>query len=472
MAFDMIIVGTGFAGAFFLRGILQHLPRTARVLVLERGGPYGDGASGGVPPDLLPERVLDLQGNAKPWIFSLAYGGGTNCWWGNTPRMLPADFETATRYGVGRDWPLGYDDLEPFYSEAETVMQISGGGETDLFPRSRPFPQPPHRATDPERILMQQHPGMMLPLPTARARRATATRPACCASSICTSCPIGAKFRVPQDIPGLFEDPRVELRLGAEVLALDMQGGTVRGVLYRDRTGEHRVQSDAVAVAANAFFNTAILLRSGIAHPMLGRRLHEQIAWAATANLKGVRNFSGSTSTTGHGYMLYDGAHRREAAACLIETWNAPALRPEPGRWLEILPMKFVFEALPRDEDRVELPDADARPRVTYDAEPDAYVLAGLDRAKRALPEILSSLPVEDVTWDSAPFSFEAHNLGTVVMGDDPATSVVDAGLRHHRLDNLFVLGGSAFPTGAPANPSLTISALSLRAADLAFGGA
>jgi choline dehydrogenase-like flavoprotein len=60
------------------------------------------------------------------------------------------------------------------------------------------------------------------------------------------------------------------------------------------------------------------------------------------------------------------------------------------------------------------------------------------------------------------PASTESHILGTVVMGNDPATSVVDRTLVHHRLRNLVVLGGSAFPTVSPANPTLTISALSL----------
>jgi choline dehydrogenase-like flavoprotein len=67
--------------------------------------------------------------------------------------------------------------------------------------------------------------------------------------------------------------------------------------------------------------------------------------------------------------------------------------------------------------------------------------------------------------------SSEGHNLGTTRMGDDPATSVVDRHLIHHRVRNLFVLGGSVFPTISPSNPTLTICALSLRAGAHAVAG-
>ena len=81
----------------------------------------------------------------------------------------------------------------------------------------------------------------------------------------------------------------------------------------------------------------------------------------------------------------------------------------------------------------------------------------------------MSPLPVENIRV-KAPNSTEFHILGTAVMGHDPESSVVDRNLLHHRVRNLFVLGSSAFPTASPANPTLTLSALSLRAAREAFG--
>jgi choline dehydrogenase-like flavoprotein len=80
---------------------------------------------------------------------------------------------------------------------------------------------------------------------------------------------------------------------------------------------------------------------------------------------------------------------------------------------------------------------------------------------------VLGALPIERyrIVQPDAPSS-ECHNLGTTPMGNDPASSVVDRDLIHHRVRNLVVLGGSVFPTISPANPTLTICALSLRAAD------
>ncbi|MEM7505396.1 MAG: GMC family oxidoreductase [Pseudomonadota bacterium] len=470
MTYDFIIVGTGFASSFFLKGLLEKVPPNARILVLERGPLLSveEQIDSGRLSPVAPEAALDLSRGTKSWPFTLAFGGSSNCWWGNTPRMLPSDFRMRSLYGVGRDWPVGYDELEPFYSEAEEIMQVSGSAESDLWPRSRPFPQPPHRATDPERVLRKAHPGLIFALPTARARVATETRPACCATGVCHTCPIRAKFTIAGDMAEIFEDPRVTMVLGAEVTRLSLSGGRITGVEWTQDGVTHEALGDAVALGANAFFNAAILIRSGLSHPLLGRRLHEQIGLDVVIDLDGVDNFSGSTSITGHGYMLYDGPHRSEAAAGLIETRNIPSFRAERGKWRQTLLMKVIFEHLPRESDRLWLDDAaPGRPVVEYEEVPSSYVVAGRDRAQAMLPDLLSALPVERIAWSREWVPTEAHNLGTVVMGENPTDSIVDHQMRHHEQRDLFVLGGSAFPTGAPANPTLTICALSLRAASL-----
>ncbi|MCP4005679.1 MAG: GMC family oxidoreductase [bacterium] len=84
------------------------------------------------------------------------------------------------------------------------------------------------------------------------------------------------------------------------------------------------------------------------------------------------------------------------------------------------------------------------------------------------IPETpLNSLPsIQKIVMAGAFKESEAHALGTVAMADDPAIGVADRHLIHHEVRNLLVLGGSAFPSSSPANPTLTISALSLWAAD------
>lgn len=466
-AYDCIIVGSGFASSFFLHAHLQRLPPTARVLVLERG-PRSDHAwqienrdTSPIDPATTFERAGDPD---KAWTFSLGFGGSSNCWWACTPRMLPNDFKLRSLYGVGRDWPVSYDELEPYYSDAEEIMEISGPDDTP-FPRSRPYPQPPHRFTDPDRLLKARHPDLYFNMPTARARIATATRGACCANTVCRLCPVDAKFTILNGFGSTYADPRVTLLVDAEALAIETTGGVATGVRYARDGRTELAQASLVVLGANAMFNPFLLLKSGFDEPVLGRRLHEQGAVEATVYLDGVDNFQGSTSITGHGYMLYDGPHRSRYAACLMEAWNRPFFRLEPGRYRQIMGLKFIFEDLPSDENQVEVSASDpSRPVARFAARSD-YLQAGIRALEGNLPRVLEGLPIDRVELAPGIPPTEAHILGTTVMGDDPAESIVDRHLVHHKVRNLLVVGGSVYPTGAPANPTLTLSALSLYAA-------
>lgn len=462
-----VVAGTGFASTFFLHEYLAHAPADARVLVLEAGRRYSHAEQLALESSLAERSrgAVDNRTPEKPWVFTLAFGGGSNCWWACTPRLLESDFELYTRYGVGRDWPLRYADLDPWYGRAEQLMEVSGP-ERSPYPRSTPYPQPPHEGGDPDRILAAAHPDGFFVQPTARPRRPTRSgSPACCANSVCQLCPIDSKFTIENGLAATYADPRVRLELGAPVEAVEVEGGVARGVTYRQDGRDARASAELVVLGANALFNPHILLRSGMQHPELGRNLFEQSALRARVLLDGVEGMQGSTSITGHGYMLYDGEHRREAGAVLIETHNVPSLRRERGRWRELLDVLCIVEDLPRSESRVTFDPADPDRPVVHSALASSYARRGAARAKEKLADVMAPLPVEGIEFAPELEDTEFHMLGTVAMGDDPASSVVDRDLRHHEVRNLLVLGGSAFPTGSPANPTLTLSALSLRAA-------
>jgi choline dehydrogenase-like flavoprotein len=463
MSYDLILAGTGFSSSFFLLEYLARAPRTARVLVIERGWRESRGWQ------LQHRRVSRIPHETtfrssglptKEWRFTLAFGGGSNCWWGCAPRMLPADFRLRTTYGVGDDWPIGYDDLEPLYAAVEQVMAISGPEQTP-YPRRSPPPQPPHHLSDPDRMLARAYPGQYVAQATARARVPTGRRGVCCATGVCGLCPVDAKFTIENGLAEVYADPRVSLQLGAEVRAVDVAAGRVTGVHVSREGREERVEGDLIALGAGPVFNAGILLRSGDPHPLLGRRLFEQMAVTADIDLAGVDNFQGSTVVTGQGYMLYDGPHRSTHAACLIENWNRPdQLRWEPGRARQLMQLKFIFEDLPQVKNRLTI-GTDDRPVLEFHEYSD-YAYRGLDALATGLDALLSPLPVERAVLSRQPLPTEGHMLGTAVMGTDPETSVVDRWMVHHRFRNLVVLGGSAFPTGSPSNPTLTISALAL----------
>ena len=165
--------------------------------------------------------------------------------------------------------------------------------------------------------------------------------------------------------------------------------------------------------------------------------------------------------------MLYDGDHRRQAAACLIEANNTAFVRLERGKFRHQAHFRMVFEDLPEDRNYVRLSDDKTKPEVHFVDHSD-YTKKGIERMRQELPKILSCLPVEDITY-LKPYSTESHILGTTRMSSDPETGVVDKNLIHHKFRNLFVLGSGSFTTYAPANPTLTLSALSLYAADKSF---
>ena len=469
-SFDLILVGSSFASSFFLHRYLQRARPSARILVLERGALRDHRWQLAHRDQLEREASASYGGerSAKPWVFRLVFGGSSNCWWACTPRFLPEDFRLQSTYGVGRDWPLTYDDLEEYYCEAEEMMSVSGPDDGSPSPRSRPYPQPPHRFSDPDRLFKRRFPDAFFQQPAARPSRALATgRPRCCANGVCSRCPIDSKFTILNTLFHLYQqDPRVTLLTGAKVVAVDVANDRVTGARYEFAGAEHAARADLVALGANALFNPFLLLRSGIPDGMAGRGLTEQISRDVEVDLAGVDNFQGSTSITGHGYMLYSGEHRRHRAAALMESWNVPQIRDERGKWRQRLKLTFIYEDLPQPENRVALGSDPAKPDVQYSA-PSSYAQRGLAALEQDLSRVLEALPVERyrIVQPTAPAS-EGHNLASTRMGDDPATNVVDRNLIHHRVRNLLVLGGSVFPTISPANPTLTICALSLRAAD------
>jgi choline dehydrogenase-like flavoprotein len=195
-----------------------------------------------------------------------------------------------------------------------------------------------------------------------------------------------------------------------------------------------------------------------------------------TLDLKGVKCYNGSTVLSGLGYLFYEGEHRRDHAACMVETWNSPfanrpddTLRLQSGRWNERMMLGFLFDDIPSDDNTVTVSTSDPRKAKVHFGKFSDYALRGADQIPKMIDKLAEALPIERLVGTTMGTT-AAHIQGTVVMGNDPATSVVDRHLIHHKYRNLLVLGSSAYPTASPAYPSLTISALSLWAADHLLG--
>ncbi|NYZ13341.1 GMC family oxidoreductase [Azospirillum sp. RWY-5-1] len=465
--YELVVIGSGFGSLFFVQRWLEKRP-DSRVLVLEWGG-HNDHAwqmEHDRTSPIRPGDTIDAPHPEKEWNFTIGLGGGTNCWYAQSPRLHPNDFRTKSLYGVGRDWPMSYDELEPFYGQAERIMSISGPEDiAAVYPRSTPYPQPPHRMTSVDRVMKAAQPDRHFVIPTGRARLATEQRPACCASGRCYVCPADAKFTALNGMRPVLDHPRATVALGCRVTAIETAGGVATGVVFQNGGRERRVAADLVVLGANAIHSPHILLSSGIDHPMTGRGLHEQLGFGVEVLLDGLDNFDGSTITTGINLSLLDGPFRKEHGGALVYFENrwTYGLRKEYGRWRQTLPLVVVVEDLPQDGNRV-LPDPGARARVEY-SDAAGYAHRGVQAAIDKLPQVLAPLPVEDIILHAMRRT-ESHVQGTLRMGTDPAETVVDRHLVHHGVRNLIAVGTAVFPTSACANPSLTAAALSLWAAE------
>jgi choline dehydrogenase-like flavoprotein len=160
---DIVIVGSGVAGSLAaarLAGaglkvvILEAGPRVQRASALAQyrealikipEAPYPDTPYAPHPKSDDPDHYYLQDGNNKFGSTYLRQVGGTTWHWlGTALRFVPDDFRLRSRFGVGIDWPISYDDLEPWYCEAERELGVAGDPNADLnAPRSQPYPLPP-----------------------------------------------------------------------------------------------------------------------------------------------------------------------------------------------------------------------------------------------------------------------------------------------------------------------------------------
>ncbi len=513
---DVVIVGSGVAGALVAARLASA---GLKVLVLE-AGPRTDRAASvtrlrmGLYPYESPEWAPQpagtdinsyyIQGGMVSWTsdYEKRVGGTTWHWLGNTPRLLPSDFEMQTRFGVGVDWPISYDDLEPWYVQAEYEMGVSGDSENDLgSPRSAPYPMPPLPFSTGDLIFRDAAASLGYELTaTPQARNSVdgyGGRPVCCGNGTCIPiCPVQAKYDATTHID-------IAERLGAQVLenatAFKVEigaDGLVTGIHYRtpDRQ-DHVAVARRYVLAANGIETPKLLLisageyaESGVANSsdQVGRNLSDHPAQLTFANIpqafagsRGPLQLAGIDSTREGDFRNARSGFRFEVFADAGNPMNLAQdliLQGLSGKELftrirEVAPYQVgvacLTEQLPNPENRI-VPDPDQvdalgipRPRFEYGY--DGYTLDGLDEAVAFQHQMLEALDGRDL-WTSGIYGV-GHLMGTCRMGSDPATSVADGTGRTHDHPNLYLAGSSLFPTSGTANPTLTLAALALMTA-------
>jgi choline dehydrogenase-like flavoprotein len=524
---DIVIVGSGVAGSLVATRLASA---GLRVLILEAGPridraaavrkfqaapikipecAYPDAPYAQHPTSDDPDHYFIQDGAAKFLSTYLRQVGGTTWHWlGTTPRFVPDDFRLRSRFGVGIDWPMAYEDLEPWYCEAERELGVAGlEGADPAAPRSRPFPLPPIPMSFLDHRIAAALKGTdynVVPTPQARNSRAYDGRPTCCGSSSCIPvCPIQAKYDATSHVAKA-ERAGATLIAEAIVFHVDVDAdGRIAGLRVRRPDGsEDRATGRIYVIAAHAIETPKLLLQSrserapnGIANSsdQVGRNLMDhpcQLHWGLAREALGT--FRGPLSTAGiestragdwradhaafriqfdnHGWEWPTGAPESTVRDLVKQGLRGPALdraiAAHTSREINIVPM---VEQLPSASNRI-VPDFDRRdaigiprPRITYNI--DEYSRKALEHGRRIAAAIGNALNVTEMHHGDHVESSD-HIIGTYRMGSDPRQSVVDAGLRSHDHANLYLLGSGVFPTSAVSNPTLTIAALALRAAN------
>ncbi|HEY0715065.1 MAG TPA: GMC family oxidoreductase [Polyangia bacterium] len=515
-----VVVGGGVAGAL-VADRLGHANHS--VILLEAGSRVNrDDAASALatsPTRSLSSPYKDTHFDFAPFRdrldpFKSTYmrrlGGSTWHWQGSTPRMIPSDFRMRSLYGVGHDWPIGYDDLEEWYCQAETELGVSGDHDVwqDVLGahRGRPFPMTAIWPSDGDRRMAVLVHGISVegqalrvrPVPQARNSRPYQGRPPCAGNSTCIPlCPIGAKYDASVHVDRAVGHPKVKVRDLTYAIKLEFSGGKVTGVVAKDgRTGEtHTFRGDYVVVCAHAIETVRLLVASNYQDEsgQLGRNLmdHPTGQMVALAPWP-VWPFRGPPVTSGID-DLRDGPFRHKQAAWKLSLGNDGWGRfrtPDQivGGWIDQVGFGQALRQKIEDEGsrlyRIswateQLPSADNRliptgkvdtgygPELAIEYGVSSYTTDAFPVIRHSIARIFDRAGMTGVMADADPLRFggSGHIMGTYRMAKTVADGVVDPWGRAFSAENLYLLGSGTFPTVGTANPTLTVAALALRTA-------
>jgi choline dehydrogenase-like flavoprotein len=500
--YDVIVIGSGFGGTL---AAAPSVLAGKRVLIIEAGdwvarGPDNWSARGFSDQTPYYNRDapfdLDAGSDTAPLGTYQCVGGASVLYGGVAMRMREADFQPDPEIDrdSGAAWPYGYADLEPYYTQAEALLEVAGtsGEDPTEPPRSSGFPRTPGplapistRIADAARAL-GLHP---FRLPLAINYMPGDGRTPCPACGTCDgyACAVQAKNDLATVLLPRLQRAGLELVINSPAVRLERGNGRIsRVVCTRRPTGEAVEYSGRlVVVAAGALATPRLLLSSGLnavnpAGDAVGRYLMRH----CNAVVLGVFHSKPAPSREFHKQLgihdYYFGHPTIESPpgrlGCL-QQFGTPAPWVTRGR----LPLGLgtligpalshttgfivMAEDRPQASNRVALAgpvdSSLAIPRAVVAHRYDARDLA----ARAALVGAARRILRRTGAWATVAYTVQtfSHALGTVRLGPDPRTSPLDDWGAFRGVDNLFVTDASALPRAAGVNPSLTIAANALR---------
>ena len=519
---DVVVIGSGAGGGVIAKELGES---GLSVVVLEAGRRFD-------PPKDYPTDAQDFE-TTSPSVFDApnplrdrftstnpsfsihrvkGVGGSTLHYVAISPRLHESDFEVRSRDGLADDWPIRYDDLEPYYARVEYELGISGpdGPEANPFDsrRSRRFPTPPHPFNLASRAIKRGADKLGLHFfrePLAIPTLDWGGRPACIGAGTCAlGCRIRAKSSIDVTyVPKAEATGRVEIR--PECMAREITitpEGKARGVVYIDSQGrDHEIKARAVVVAGNAIETPRLLLLSrsrlypnGLANSsgLVGKYFSEHLAifagglfaervdpWRGVPSGGMMQDFyeTNPRNDFARGWSIVvnlDGYQWPLSVARRVKGWGSEHKRRTREMFGHVVGLASIGEQLPDVRNEISLDplvtDSYGLPVPRVVIAPGGNDLAMAKRISESLRDVLNAAGAREVWVGTLGAGASSHYVGTCRMGTDPGTSVVDSWCRTHDVPNLFVGDGSVFVTGGAVNPALTISALATRTAEGILG--
>ena len=517
---DILIIGAGAAGAAFAWSMADT---RMRILCLEQGDWMNPAQypSTGLDGELRQTGEFSSNPNVRGLVTDYpvnnadspiqianfnGVGGSTVLYAAHFPRFHPSDFRVKSCDGVADDWPIDYETLEPFFALNDRMMGVAGLAGDPAYP-DHDLPLPPLPLGSSGETMARgfnQLGWHWWPSDSAIASRPYEGRDRCINLGPCTSgCAQGAKGST--DVTYWPEAIRrgVQLRTRCRVREITVNDdGMANGVLYYDAGGvEHFQPAEVVVLAANGIGTPRLLLNSkskrfpnGLANnnDVAGRHLMlHPYAWVNGTFAQRLDGQFGASGCCIWSQEFYETDRQRgfvRGYTMEIVRGRGPLVTALAGLGNGQIPwgegfhdafgkvfahntgMVNICEDLPEAHNRVTLDevltdsDGIAAPKISYTlSENSRRMLAhSVEKSTAVLIAAGATSVRHEAPWKIAGW----HNMGTARMGNDAATSVVNAWGRAHEVRNLFVIDGSLFTTSAGVNPTSTIQALALYIAD------